>query len=173
VSRAAAELDKKLDAWRNRPIGAIAYLILDARYEKVRHDGAMVSCALLKAIGIGTDSKRSVVGCSVQLSEGETHWRKFPESLLKRGMHGVKLVVSDDHSGLKAARQAVMTGVPWQWCQFHTIRNAMAHVPKVAMRSEMARDLRRVFDADEPAEAERRLKDVVNRPEHGSQMTHL
>ena len=163
VSRAAAELDEKLDAWRNRPIAAITSLILDARYEKVRHDGAIVSCALLTAIGIGTDGKRSVLGCSVQLSEAETHWRKFMESLLKRGMHGVKLVVSDDHAGLKAARQAVMTGVPWQRCQFHTIRNAMAHVPKVAMRSEVARDLRRVFDADEPAEAERRLKDVVNR----------
>ena len=163
VSRAAAELDEQLDAWRNRPIGEITYLVLDARYEKIRHDGAVRPCALLTAIGIGTDGKRSVLGCSVQLSEAETHWRKFMESLLKRGMHGVKLVVSDDHAGLKAARQAVMTGVPWQRCQFHTIRNAMAHVPKVAMRSEVARDLRRVFDADEPAEAERRLKDVVNR----------
>jgi len=163
VSRAAAELDEQLDAWRNRPIGEITYLILDTRYEKVRHDGAIRSCALLTAIGIGTDGKRSVLGCSVQLSEAEPHWRKFLESLQKRGMHGVKLVVSDDHAGLRAARQAVMAGVPWQRCQFHTIRNAMAHVPKVAMRSEVARDLRRVFDADEPAEAERRLKDVVAR----------
>jgi len=101
--------------------------------------------------------------CSVQLSEAEPHWRKFLESLQKRGMHGVKLVVSDDHAGLRTARQAVMARVPWQRCQFHTIRNAMAHVPKVAMRSEVARDLRRVFDADEPAEAERRLKDIVAR----------
>jgi len=163
VSRAAAELDEQLDAWRNRPIGEITYLILDARYEKVRHDGAIRSCALLTAIGIGTDGKRSVLGCSVQLSEAEPHWRKFLESLQKRGMHGVKLVVSDDHAGLRAARQAVMAGVPWQRCQFHTIRNAMAHVPKVAMRAEVARDLRRVFDADEPAEAERRLKDVIAR----------
>jgi transposase-like protein len=163
VSRAAAELDEQLDAWRNRPIGEITYLILDARYEKVRHDGAIRSCALLTAIGIGTDGKRSVLGCSVQLSEAEPHWRKFLESLQKRGMHGVKLVVSDDHAGLRAARQAVMAGVPWQRCQFHTIRNAMAHVPKVAMRSEVAHDLRRIFDADEPAEAERRLKDVVAR----------
>ena len=163
VSRAAAELDEQLDAWRNRPIGEITYLVLDARYEKIRHDGAVRSCALLTAIGIGTDGKRSVLGCSVQLSEAETHWRKFLEGLLKRGMHGVKLVVSDDHAGLKAARQAVMTGVPWQRCQFHTIQNAMKHVPKVAMRPEVARDLRRVFDADEPAEAERRLKEVVAR----------
>ena len=163
VSRAAAELDEQLDAWRNRPIGEITYLILDARYEKVRHDGAIRSCALLTAIGIGTDGKRSVLGCSVQLSEAEPHWRKFLESLQKRGMHGVKLIVSDDHAGLRAARQAVMAGVPWQRCQFHTIRNAMAHVPKVAMRSDVARDLRRVFDADEPAEAERRLKEIVAR----------
>ena len=102
-----------------------------------------------------------MLGCSVQLCEAEPHWRKFLESLQKRGMHGVKLVVSDDHAGLRAARQAVMAGVPWQRCQFHTIRNAMAHVPKVAMRTDVARDLRRIFDADEPAEAERRLKDVV------------
>jgi len=163
VSRAAAELDEQLDAWRNRPIGEITYLVLDARYEKIRHDGAVRSCALLTAIGIGPDGKRSVLGCSVQLSEAEPHWRKFLESLLKRGMHGLRLVVSDDHSGLRAARQATLAGVPWQRCQFHTIRNAMAHVTKVAMRSEIARDLRRVFDADEPAEAERRLKDIVAR----------
>jgi transposase-like protein len=119
---------------------------------------------LLIAIAIDTDGKRSVLGCNVQLSEAEPHWRrKFLESLQKRGMHGVKLVVSDDHAGLRAARQAVMAGVPWQRCQFHTIRNAMAYVPKVAMHSEVARELRRVFDADEPAEAERRLKDIVAR----------
>ena len=163
VSRAAAELDEQLDAWRNRPIGEITYLVLDARYEKIRHDGAVRSCALLTAIGIGTDGKRSVLGCSVQLSEAEPHWRKFLESLLKRGMHGVRLVVSDDHSGFRAARQATLAGVPWQRCQFHAIQNAMKHVPKVAMRPEVARDLRRVFDADEPAEAERRLKEVVAR----------
>ena len=163
VSRAAAELDEQLHAWRNRPIGEITYLVLDARYEKVRHDGAIQSCALLTAIGIDTDGKRSVLGCSVQLSEAEPHWRKFLKSLLKRSMHGVKLIVSDDHAGLRAARQAVMAGVPWQRCQLHTIRNAMAHVPKVAMRTEVAREIRPLFGADEPAKAERRLKDVVAR----------
>jgi transposase-like protein len=75
VSRAAAELDEQFDAWWNRPIGEITYLILDARYEKIRHDGAIRSCALLTAIGIDTDGKRSVLGCSVQLSEAEPHWR--------------------------------------------------------------------------------------------------
>jgi transposase-like protein len=163
VSRAAAKLDEQLEAWRNRPIGEITYLILDARYEKVRHDGAIVPCALLTAIGIGPDGKRSILGCSVQLSEAETHWRKFLERLVARGMHGVRLVVSDDHAGLKAARQAALAGVPWQRCQFHLMQNAMAHVPEVAMRAEVAGDLRRVFDADEPSEAQRRLRDVVTR----------
>ena len=163
VSRAAAELDEQLAAWRNRPIGEITYLVLDARYEKVRHGGAIVPCALLTAIGIGPDGKRSILGCSVQLSEAEPHWRSFLQSLVDRGMRGVKLVVSDDHSGLKAARQAVLSGVPWQRCQFHLMRNAMAHAPKVAMRPEIAGDIRRVFDADEPAEAERRLREVVTR----------
>jgi putative transposase len=128
-----------------------------------RHDGAIVPCALLTAIVIGPDGKRSILGCSVQLSEAETHWRKFLERLVARGMHGVKLVVSDDHAGLKAARQAVLAGVPWQRCQFHLMQNAMAHVPKVAMRAEVAGDLRRVFDADEPSEVQRRLQDVVTR----------
>jgi len=163
VSRAAAELDEELEAWRSRPIGEITYLVLDARYEKVRHGGAVVSCAVLTAIGITPDGKRSILGCSVELSEAEHHWRKFLQSVLDRGMHGMKLVVSDDHAGLKAARQAVMPGVPWQRCQFHTIQNAMAHVPKVAMRVDVARDIKRIFNADDAAEADRRLKDTVTR----------
>jgi transposase-like protein len=163
VSRAAAELDEELEAWRSRPIGEITYLVLDARYEKVRHGGAVVSCAALTAIGITPDGKRSILGCSVELSEAEHHWRKFLQSLLDRGMHGMKFVVSDDHAGLKAARQAVMPGVPWQRCQFHTIQNAMAHVPKVAMRVDVARDIKRIFNADDAAEADRRLKDTVTR----------
>jgi putative transposase len=80
VIRAAAELDEQLGAWPNRPIGEIAYLILDARYEKVRHGGAIVPCALLTAIGVGPDGKRSILGCSVQLSEAETHWRSSPKA---------------------------------------------------------------------------------------------
>jgi transposase-like protein len=163
VSRAAAELDEELEAWRTRPIGEINYLILDARYEKVRHGGAVVPCAVLTAIGITPDGRRSVLGCSVELSEAEHHWRKFVQSLQDRGMHGLKLVVSDDHAGLKAARQAVMPGVPWQRCQFHTIQNAMAHVPKASMRTDVARDIKRIFNADDAAEADRRLKDAVAR----------
>lgn len=163
VSRAAAELDEQLSAWRNRPLGEITYLILDARYEKVRHGGAVVPCAVLTAIGVMPDGKRAVLGCSVAMSEAEPHWRKFLESLLARGMRGVKLVVSDDHAGLKAARSATLSGIPWQRCQFHTIRNAMAHAPKVSMRAEISQDLKRVFDADDDQEATRRLRQMTAR----------
>ena len=163
VSRAAAELDEQLEAWRTRPIGEICYLILDARYEKVRHGGSVVSVALFTAIGVNRDGKRAILGCSVSLSEAEVHWRSFLQGLQDRDMRGIKLITSDNHAGLKAAREAVLAGVPWQRCQFHTIQNAMAHVPKMAMRTDVARDLRRIFDADESAEAQRRLRETVTR----------
>lgn len=161
VSRAAAELDEQLEAWRNRPLGEVRYLILDARYEKIRHGGSVVSCALLSAIGIGPDGKRSILGTSVSLSEAEVHWRSFLQSLVDRGMRGVRCVVSDDHAGLGAARDATLPGVPWQRCQFHLIQNAMAYVPKLSMRSDVAQSMRRVFAADDRHEADRRLRELV------------
>lgn len=161
VSRAAAELDEQLEAWRNRPLGEVRYLILDARYEKIRHGGSVVPCALLTAIGIGPDGKRCVLGTSVSLSEAEVHWRAFLQSLMDRGMRGVKCVVSDDHAGLGAARDATLPGVPWQRCQFHLIQNAMAYVPKVSMRSDVAQGMRRIFAADDRVEADRRLRELI------------
>lgn len=161
VSRAAAELDQQLEAWRNRPIGEIRYLILDARYEKIRHGGSVIPCALLTAIGIGPDGKRTILGTSVSLSEAEAHWRSFLQSLIDRGMRGVKCIVSDDHAGLKAARQATLPGALWQRCQFHLIQNAMAYVPRQNMRSEVAQGMRRIFAADDQHEADRRLKDMI------------
>jgi transposase-like protein len=157
VSRAAAALDEELAAWRGRPLGRCEYLVLDARYEKVRHGGSVVSCAVLSAIGVREDGKRSVLGVSVKLSEAEVHWRDFLGELQDRGLHGVKLVSSDSHEGLKAALQARMPNVPWQRCQFHLQQNAMHHVPRVAMRAEVAETLRGVFNAPDRAEAERRL----------------
>lgn len=162
VSRAATELDHELHAWRTRPLGEVRYLILDARYEKVRHGGSVAPCALLTAIGVLPNGKRSILGCSVSLSEAEVHWRSFLRSLLDRGMRGVQLVVCDDHAGLNAARQATLPGKPWQRCQFHLMQNAMAYVPKVAMRSEVAQGMRRVFNCDEREEAERRLRELVD-----------
>jgi len=158
VSRAAKLLDEELEKWRQRPLGEVPYLLLDARYEKVRCAGSVRDCAVLVAIGVRTDGKRSVLGVSVSLSEAEVHWRAFMQSLTQRGLHGVRLITSDAHEGLKAARQACFSGVPWQRCQFHLMQNAMQYVPKVAMRSTVAADLRNVFEATERHEADRRLK---------------
>jgi transposase-like protein len=161
VSRAAAALDEELEAWRTRELGQCRYLILDARYEKVRHGGSVVSCAVLSAVGVRDDGKRSVLGASVALSEAEVHWRSFLASLLDRKLRGVELVVSDDHEGLKAALRACFPAVPWQRCQFHLQRNAVAYVPRVAMRREVAEVLRGIFNAPDRAEADRRLKMAV------------
>ena len=145
VSRAAALLDEELESWRTRSLGKVPYLVLDARYEKVRHGGQVVSCAVLVAVGVLGDGRRSVLGVSVALSEAEVHWREFLSSLMERGLHGVRLVVSDDHEGLKKARRAVLPSVPWQRCQFHLQQNAGHYVPRVAMRREVAAAIR-AFD---------------------------
>lgn len=87
------------------------------------------------------------------MSEAEVHWRTFLADLQERGLHGVRLVVSDDHAGLKAAREARFAGVPWQRCQFHLQQNAHKYVPRVHMRSEVAADLRAIFNAPNRAAA--------------------
>jgi transposase-like protein len=163
VSRAAEVLDEELQKWRDRPIGETPYLILDARYEKVRHGGSVVSCAVLVAIGIDTEGKRSVLGVSVSLSEAEAHWRDFLASLQARGLHGVRLVTSGAHAGLKEALAARLSGVPWQHCQFHLMKDALAYVPRPSMRAEVTASLRAVVDAPDRAEAQRQLDLAVKK----------
>lgn len=164
VSRAAAQLDEQLDLWRNRPLTDVAYpyLILDARYEKVRRDGVVLDCAVLVAIGIDATGGRSILGTSVALSEAETHWRDFLGSLQERGLHGTEFIVSDDHAGLQAARCARFPGVPWQRCQFHLQDNAKHHVPRVAMRKTVAAQLREIFSAPTLELAEALLRKMVS-----------
>ena len=116
--------------WRNRPLGEFPYLILDARYEKVRHGGSIVSCAVLVAIGISPQGKRSILGVSVSLSEAEVHWREFLGSSRSGACTACAMVASDDHAGLTAALAARLAGVPWQRCQFHLMQNAMQYVPQ-------------------------------------------
>jgi len=157
VSRAVKLLDEELGKWRTRELGRYEYIILDARYEKVRHDGSVRDCALLIAIGIDEKGKRSVLGTSVSLSEAEVHWREFLASLQDRGLHGVKMITSDDHSGLKAAITARFAGVLWQRCQVHLQRNAQGYVPKVELRKKIAEELRRIFRAADRIEAEAKL----------------
>jgi len=157
VSRANKAMDAVFEKWRNRSLGEIVYLILDARYEKVRVDGVVVDNAVLIAHGIDAQGKRNILGVSVSLSERETHWRTFLESLVKRGLHGLRLITSDAHSGLKAAKQAVFPSVPWQRCQFHLQQNAQSHVPKKSLRKEVAAAIRAIFNASNRIEAERLL----------------
>jgi putative transposase len=161
VSRAAKLLDEELEKWRTRPLGRFVQVILDARYEKVRHAGSVRDCALLVAIGIDGDGKRSVLGTSVSLSEAEVHWRTFLASLQDRGLHGVELIISDDHSGLGAARKARFAGVAWQRCQFHLQQNAQSYVPRRALKRVVAEGLRGVFNAIDHADADRKLTSFV------------
>jgi len=163
VSRAAQLLDEELEKWRSRPLGRTPYLILDARYEKVRCGGAVVDCAVLIAIGILPNGKRSILGVSVSLSEAEVHWREFLSTLIQRGLHGVEYIVSDAHEGLATARKACLAGVPWQRCQFHLMQNAMHYVPKLDMRKDVAADLRAVLDAGDRHEAQRLLELAIEK----------
>ena len=145
LNRFSIKLDAQLQAWRSRPLGAFPYLMLDARYEKVRHGGQLLDCAVLIAMGINPQGKRSLLGVSVALSEAEPHWRHFLQSLQQRALHGVQFIVSDDHAGLGAARTAVFPAVPWQRCQFHLQQNAQAYVPRLDQRAAVAEAIRSVF----------------------------
>ncbi len=127
----------------------------------MREGGRIVDCAVLVAVGIEAGGQRRVLGVSVALSEAEVHWRDFLDRLVKRGLHGVRLIVADDHAGLKAARRAVFPSVPWQRCQFHLQHNAQAYVPRLEQRAPMARQLRAIFNAPDRAEAQRLLASTV------------
>ena len=157
VSRASAELDKQLSSWRGRQLGSFPYVYLDARYEKVRYGGSVISVAVLIAVGVALSGHREILGVSVELSEHEVHWRQFLSGLKDRGLHGVRLFIADAHEGLKAARNAVFPAVPWQRCQFHLQQNAQKYVPKHHMKKEVAARIRAIFNAPDNAEAKRLL----------------
>jgi len=161
VSRAAAEMDSELEKWRERPLGEYPYLFLDAYYEQVREDGQVRDLAVLVAVGVTPSGKREILGVSVSLSEHEIHWRSFLENLKKRGLGGVQLITSDDHAGLRAARLAVFGGIPWQRCQFHLQQNAQAYVPHKDMQSEVAEDIRTIFNAPDRITADAYLARTV------------
>jgi putative transposase len=161
VSRAAAQMDDELEKWRERPLGEYPYLFLDAYYEQVREDGQVRHLAVLVAVGVTPQGKREILGVSVSLSEHEVHWRSFLESLKKRGLGGVQLITSDDHAGLRAARLAVFGGIPWQRCQFHLQQNAQAYVPHKHMQTEVAEDIRTIFNAPDRITADAYLARTV------------
>jgi transposase-like protein len=163
VSQATAELDQSLKAWRERPLGECPYLYLDATYVPVRQDGQVRDAAVLIAVGLTTAGKRTIVGVSVSLSEAEVHWRQFLQSLVERGLRGLRLIISDAHTGLKAARQAVFGGVPWQRCQFHLQQNAQGYVTRRDQQAEVAADIRAIFNARTRAEADSLLAQTVTK----------
>lgn len=165
VSHANKLLDEELAKWRNRPLGKYRYIFLDAEYEKVRQGGHVLDCATLVAVGIDEVGKRDVLGVSVKLSEAEVHWREFLQLLQARGLHGVTLITSDAHPGLKAALRAVFPSVPWQRCQFHLQQNAQSYVTKKSQKEKVGSSIRAVFNAPNKEEAERLLQIAIKKYE--------
>ena len=163
VSRATQELDAALSNWRNRPIGEVKVLFLDATYHKVRMDGIVVPMATFIVTGVLADGHRSVLAVDSEQSESEVHWRKVLAGLKERGMHGVQLIISDNHDGLKAARQATLPGIPWQRCQMHLQQNAQAYVTKASLKGDVASDIRSVFNARSLEDARRLLAEIVEK----------
>jgi len=162
VSKLTAELDPVLKEWRERPLERYRYVYLDARYEKVRQGGLVLDSAVLMAAGVNEKGQRDILGVSVSLSEAEIHWRNFLSDLQKRGMHGVKLIVSDAHAGLREARKANYGGIPWQRCQFHLQQNAQKYVPREEMKKQVAADIRAIFNAPSREEADRLLSKTIS-----------
>jgi len=134
VSRLCTEIDEKVKAFLTRPIeGDWPYLWVDATYVKVRQSGRIVSVAVIVAVGVNSDGRREVLGMDIGPSEAETFWTEFLRKLARRGLRGVKLVISDAHEGIKAAVAKVLHA-SWQRCRVHFMRNALAHAGRQGRR---------------------------------------
>ena len=154
VSKLCKDIDDRVGAFLDRPLsGDWPYLWLDATYLKQREGGRIVSVAAIIAVAVDSEGKREIVGLHIGPSEAETFWATFLKSLVRRGLRGVKLVISDAHEGLKAAIRRVM-GATWQRCRVHWMRNALAYVPK-GQQSMASASLRQAFlqDTSEKAHA--------------------
>jgi transposase-like protein len=162
VSRICAGLDEQVDAFRNRPLeGRYPYLWLDAKVEKVRDGGRVVQKALVLAYAVHESGYREVIGLDVGEAETEAFWRSFLRSLVKRGLGGVQLVVSDAHAGLKKAIGQVL-GCPWQRCSVHFLRETLGHVRK-DQQGMVAALLRPIFNADDREQARELVGDALQR----------
>jgi len=134
VSRLCEEIDERVTAFLDRPIeGDWPYLWIDATYVKVRQAGRIVSVAVIIAVGVNTDGRREVLGMDIGPSEAETFWTAFLRKLARRGLRGVKLVISDSHEGIKASVSKVLTAT-WQRCRVHFMRNVLAHAGRQGRR---------------------------------------
>ena len=138
------DIDERVNAFLDRPIdGEWPYLWLDATYLKVRDGGRIVSVAAIIAVAVTTEGRREIVGLGLGPSEAEPFWSAFLKGLVKRGLKGVKLVISDAHDGLRHAITRVL-GATWQRCRVHWMRNALAHVPK-GQHTMVAAAIRQAF----------------------------
>jgi transposase-like protein len=144
VSKLCKDIDERVGAFLDRPLeGEWPYLWLDATYLKQREGGRIISVAAIIAVAVSTDGRREIVGLKVGPSEAETFWSGFLKTLVRRGLKGAKLVISDAHEGLKHAIAKVL-GATWQRCRVHWMRNALAYVPK-GQHSMVAAALRQAF----------------------------
>ena len=157
VSALNARLDEELERFaRQRLEEEYPYLILDARYEKVREDGVVRSRAVLVAIGINQEGRRRVIGVELANRESATSWREFVLGLKQRGLRGVQVAVSDDHAGLRRAVAEVLSEAAWQRCYVHFLRNALDYLPRKGAE-ECLTELRWLYDRRDIAEARRDL----------------
>jgi transposase-like protein len=164
ISSLAGRLDAELEAWRSRPLEAKAYpyLFVDARYEKVRVDGRVVSQGVLVVSGVRDDGYREILAVEVADTESEATYQEMFRSLKSRGLSGVELVCSDDHKGLKAAIIRHFQGASWQRCQVHYVRNLLGMV-SFAKRKELGADLRAIFAATSREQALGIASSVANK----------
>ena len=161
VSRLCEEIDVRVKAFLDRPIeGDWPYVWLDATYIKVRRAGRIVSVAVIIAVGVNSDGRREVLGMTIGHSEAEVFWTEFLRSLARRGLRGVKLVISDAHEGIKASVAKVLSAT-WQRCRVHFMRNALAHAGKSGRRVVSA-FIATAFAQDTPETAKSQWRSVAD-----------
>ena len=159
VSQLCAALDEKVRKFREGPLGQMRYVWVDALYEKVRVDERVESMAVVIAVGVNPQGRREVLGFDVIAAESEEGWSEFFKSLKERGMHGVKLVISDAHAGLKNAIRKVLKA-EWQRCKVHFYRNVLAQVPKRS-QAEVSEAMKAVFVQRDENSAKQKAADLV------------
>ena len=159
VSQLCTSLDEKVRKFREGPLGEIRYMWVDALYEKVRVDERIESMAVVIATGVNLQGRREVLGFDVIAAETEEGWTEFFKSLKERGLHGVKLVISDAHTGLKNAVRKVLK-TEWQRCKVHFYRNVLVHVPKRS-QTEVSEAMKAVFVQRDKKSAETKAADLV------------
>jgi putative transposase len=158
ISAITARLDEQLEQFSRRKLEQdLPYVILDARYERVREGGVIVSRAILIALGIDWEGRRQVLAVEYANRESQSSWKDFLVQLQQRGLSGVQFVVSDDHPGLKAAVREVLPGVWWQRCYVHFLRNALDYLPRKA-DDDCLQELRWMYERRNVEEARRDLK---------------